>query len=157
MHSCELTCWFVAACARNARPPGGASNQLSGQQTRRAEPNAEPKQPCPRTARSPTHLPHSLTFARSCAPCTAVRLCRCVSGCPKEEEPREAAARMARMAQDMIHCVANFKCPIPGVKLKIRIGLHSGALRELSGCRHAGHGWSMAALPERLGLGNACS
>ncbi|KAG2429902.1 hypothetical protein HXX76_010682 [Chlamydomonas incerta] len=50
----------------------------------------------------------------------------CVSGCPKEEEPREAAARMARMAQDMINCVANFQCPIPGVKLKIRIGLHSG-------------------------------
>jgi class 3 adenylate cyclase len=52
----------------------------------------------------------------------------CVSGCPDEEDGHNAAVRMARMAQDMITCVENFESPIPGIKLQIRIGIHSGPI-----------------------------
>lgn len=49
----------------------------------------------------------------------------CVGGCPAAEDPVVAAARVARLAQDFVRTAAGFVSQ-DGLKIKIRVGLHSG-------------------------------
>ncbi|KXZ54307.1 hypothetical protein GPECTOR_5g392 [Gonium pectorale] len=50
----------------------------------------------------------------------------CVAGCPVPQEPAANAERIARMALDMVAAVEQFRPSLDGLKLQIRIGIHSG-------------------------------
>ena len=53
------------------------------------------------------------------------------SGVPNRNENRHAA-EMCNMSLDILHCIGAFKMRhMPDVKVKIRIGLHSGEERPL--------------------------
>lgn len=86
----------------------------------------------------------------------ALRMAPCMQGCPMREAPEAAAARMARMALDMLRAVERFESPLhdaetprsasdspqdapPERKLQIRVGMHSGEAKGFSWKGMAGH------------------
>ncbi|KAG2490148.1 hypothetical protein HYH03_011452 [Edaphochlamys debaryana] len=50
----------------------------------------------------------------------------CVSGCPCPDDPVRSARRMAHMALDMVQAVRIFRSSVEGVRIQIRVGVHSG-------------------------------
>ncbi|KAG2490146.1 hypothetical protein HYH03_011450 [Edaphochlamys debaryana] len=50
----------------------------------------------------------------------------CVSGCPCPDDPVRSARRMAHMALDMVQAVRSFRSSVEGVRIQIRVGVHSG-------------------------------
>ncbi|KAG2453010.1 hypothetical protein HYH02_002346 [Chlamydomonas schloesseri] len=50
----------------------------------------------------------------------------CVAGCPVPDDPVNSAVRAANMALDMVRAVEAFRPSLEGVRVQIRVGLHSG-------------------------------
>eukprot|EP00198_Chlamydomonas_reinhardtii_P005097 XP_001694433.1 guanylate cyclase [Chlamydomonas reinhardtii] len=50
----------------------------------------------------------------------------CVAGCPVPDDAVRNAVRAANMALDMVRAVEQFKPSLEGVRVQIRVGLHSG-------------------------------
>ncbi len=53
---------------------------------------------------------------------------RCVAGCPVPDDAVRNAVRAANMALDMVRAVEAFRPSLEGVRVQIRVGLHSGAV-----------------------------
>ncbi|KAG2453013.1 hypothetical protein HYH02_002349 [Chlamydomonas schloesseri] len=52
----------------------------------------------------------------------------CVAGCPVPDDAVRNAVRAANMALDMVRAVEAFRPSLEGVRVQIRVGLHSGAV-----------------------------